>query len=289
MKTKPFMLLALILLVLPVSTISKIFPARSEGEFLSAMSLGLFILPSLALIAAGLLLVSSQRSYSEWRKAGRQDSEPRDKPRRQIQWAMVGSLVLGLLLLVVGLVRFYWLMVWDLTYDPWGNLWLLFMAPGVLVAGILLMILLEPGLKWAGIGYALSVAVALVAIAVLAQQVNYRQLTEKRAGRVSQAVEEYAAREGHYPASLRQLFPRDVLALPEPVIIFGQDWCYDSGDGYFRLGYVDREHWSDPRLIEREYKRVGEAPVLKPLCAQEVAAIQARYPESPYTFWVEGK
>lgn len=45
-----------------------------------------------------------------------------------------------------------------------------------------------------------------------------------------------------------RLTPGYVLSLPGPVIIYGQDWCHDGGDDYYRLGYVVCEHWSGPRL-----------------------------------------
>jgi hypothetical protein len=117
----------------------------------------------------------------------------------------------------------------------------------------------------------------MIAVSARAQRVDFRQLTEERAERVTQAIETYHAREGHYPQDLRQLTPWYVLSLPGPVIIYGQDWCYDGGEDYYRLGYVYREHWSDPRLIGRIYK-TKEAPDLPGICAEEIAALEERYP-----------
>jgi hypothetical protein len=76
----------------------------------------------------------------------------------------------------------------------------------------------------------------IVAVSARAQRVDHHQLTGERAGRTSQAIETYYARKGSYPQDLWQLTPWYVLSLPGLVIIYGQDWCYDGGDDYYRLG-----------------------------------------------------
>ena len=120
----------------------------------------------------------------------------------------------------------------------------------------------------------------------MAQRVDFRQLTEARAERVSEAIENYYGRYGRFPQNLSQLTPRYILSLPEPVIIYGQTWCYEGGDDYFRLGYVSRLHWSDPRLSGHLHKDAGDLSTLSPLCQKEVAAIQAQYPDYSYEYWM---
>jgi hypothetical protein len=67
------------------------------------------------------------------------------------------------------------------------------------------------------------------------------------------------------------------LALPKPVIINGQDWCYQAGAGYYQLGYVDRSHWSDPNLFGHFHAARGEMPEgAAPLCAAEIRALYGR-------------
>ena len=68
-------------------------------------------------------------------------------------------------------------------------------------------------------------------------------------------------------------------------IIYGQDWCYDGGEDYYRLGYVYREHWSDPPTIGRIYKTKGEAPDLHDMCEEEIAALRNRYPYLFYEYY----
>jgi hypothetical protein len=116
----------------------------------------------------------------------------------------------------------------------------------------------------------------ILSVYTLAKKTDYHQLTETHAATVARAVDTYYARKGHYPQSLRQLMPWTVLSLPKPVIMSGQDWCYQSGEGYYRLGYVSRDQWSSPYLSVRVYKSVGTLPDLPALCEAETDAIIAR-------------
>ena len=129
----------------------------------------------------------------------------------------------------------------------------------------------------------------LIAVSAHAQNVDFRQLTDERAEHVSQAIETYFARVGRYPEDLRELTPWYIFPFPGPVIIYGEEWCYDGGEDHYRLGYVYRQHWSDPRLKGRIYKEKGGAPDLHHTCEEEVAALQKRYPDYPYEFWMEGE
>jgi len=124
-------------------------------------------------------------------------------------------------------------------------------------------------------------------VSARAQRIDFRQLTVERAEQVSQALENYYSQEGRYPQDLQHLTPGYMLSLPVPVIIFGQNWCYDGGDVYYRFGYVYREHWSDPRLIGQVYATKGKLPDLNRMCDGEVVALQEGYPESRYEYWME--
>jgi hypothetical protein len=152
-----------------------------------------------------------------------------------------------------------------------------------------LTISLQGRAKAVGILYLVLTSTLMIAVSANAQRVDFRQLTEERAGRVSQAIESFYANEGHYPQDLRQLIPWHTLTIPGPVIIYGQDWCYDGGEDYYRLGYVYREHWSDPRLIGQIYTSKGDMPDLGRMCEEQIVAMQERYPDYPYEYWMEGE
>lgn len=175
-----------------------------------------------------------------------------------------------------------------ISYDSRGYLLLTVPLAASLLSGVVVSIALSGRMKLAGFVYPLLVFALMVGVSARAQGVDFRRLTQARAERVRQAVEAYRAREGRYPQDLRQLTPRHALWLPGPVIIYGQGWCYDGGEDYYRLGYVYRKHWSDPRLIGRVYRTKGDVPDLPGVCEQAVAALQERYPDYPYEYWTDG-
>jgi hypothetical protein len=189
----------------------------------------------------------------------------------------VTLLVLAGLLLAKTLHSLYWLTMWDNTNDALGYFRLAAPVIAVWATGIVMSMSLSGRRKLAG-GYAVLVVALLIGVSTRAQSVDFRALTEDRASRVVAAIEAYRARRGAYPASLDELTPGYVLTLPGPMILYGEAWCYDSGEGYYRLGYVNREHWSDPRLAGRLVGADGDAGEPSTLCATEIAALKARYP-----------
>lgn len=275
-------LLLLAVLFLPASVVVRLFPLRGAGPFGSAMALTILATICSVVVVAALLLHSGLSLHRDWRNAGAvKDS---DSQRRKLAGIAAGvSLILSALLLAKALHSFYWFMVWDSTSDPLGRFWLYFPILAVLFSGFLLYLTLPGRVKPASLAYLLLIP-ALVLVAVRAQRVDFRQLTDERAERISQAIERYYARQGRYPRDLRQVTPWYLPSFPGPVIIYGQDWCYDGGDAHYRLGYVYREHWSDPRLSGQIYRAKGYASDLSAMCEAEIVAIQTRYPQYPYEF-----
>lgn len=196
-------------------------------------------------------------------------------------------LLLGLLLVAIAFRNLYQFTAWDNTYDSLGYIWLFVPVFVVLLSGLTLLIALPSRAKLVGWLYLLILPFLLAVVSSQAQKVDFRAETTQRAERIVNAVEAFYAREGHYPESLSQLTPRDILALPEPMIIYGQDWCYESGGDSYRLGYVDREHWSDPRLIGRIYKTEGQTSGQSLMCEAEIAALQQDNPDFQYSYWKE--
>lgn len=273
-------------LFLPASILVRVFPARLSLPFESPMAITLLLILSMALVTAALLLSSGLNLSRERRNADALEGGGPQAQRKHVGKAALFALALGSLLLAKAFHNLYWFMVWDTTNDPLGYLWLAVPVPAVLCSSVVLFVVLPGRTKLAGFLYLLLIP-ALIAISAHAQGVDFRKLTEERAERASQAIEAYYAREGRYPQDLRQLTPWYVLSLPGPVIIYGQDWCYDGGKDYYRLGYVYRKHWSDPRLSGRIY-RMKEVPDLHHVCEEEVAAIQEHFPNYPYEYSIDG-
>jgi hypothetical protein len=266
-------------LSLPAFVVNNIFTASPELPF------ELLLMPSVALLITALLLYSGLNAYKEWQNAGAVEGGGSQAQRKHAGRAAAVVFVVGALLLAKTLHHLYWFTVWDNTCDSIGYLLLLVPVPAALLSGVTLSITLSGRMKWTGFLYSLLILGLMIAVSARAQRVDFRQLTEERAERVTQAIETYHAREGHYPQDLRQLTPWYVLSLPGPVIIYGQDWCYDGGEDYYRLGYVYREHWSDPPTIGRIYKTKGEAPDLHDMCEEEIAALRNRYPYLFYEYY----
>ncbi|MCC6300145.1 MAG: hypothetical protein IT314_12675 [Anaerolineales bacterium] len=268
---KAWIFLGLVVLVgLLISTTSNFAKTTSRLETLwDGISLNFVFLIPLALIAAALLFYSSLNV---------RDAE---SPQRPL------SALLGALLLAVALRNLYTFTVWDNTYDSLGYIWLFIPFFAILLSGLTLLMTLPSRTKLAGWLYILILPISLALTSSQAQKVDFRAETAERAERIVKAVQSFYAREGRYPESLAELTPRDILAIPAPTIIYGQDWRYESGGASYRLGYVDREHWSDPRLIGRIYKAEGQAFGDSLMCAAEVAAMQQNDPDFQYSYWME--
>jgi hypothetical protein len=222
-----------------------------------------YLLPLLAWLPASLLL--------SFGLAGMQSL-----PAAPGGWRAAASLALSAILLIYSIYDLYLQFVWYQTADSVYVGLLLVPIIAAFIAGLIFTHPLEGSKKWYGFGYSVFLVAALFTAFSIAIRVDYHQLTETRAGQVSRAIERYYAREGHYPTTLTQLVPWTRLSLPGPVIISGQDWCYQSGEGYYRLGYVSRDNWSSPYLHIRTYQQAGAVPEIPALCADETEAIMAR-------------
>ncbi len=277
---------------LPAPVFVKLFPIQDGDPLGTPLAFTLLVIFSLALIVLALLLNSGLRLYKRWQDtdviASTAEHGDSEAQRKHTGRAVAAVLALSVLLLARALYNFYWFMVWDSTGDGLGYLWLPIPILVVLSSTFILFIVLPEKSKLSAFLFLLLIPAMIVIMASI-QRVDFRQLTEERAARVNQAIEAYYTQKGHYPRNLRQLTPRYALSIPEPVIIYGQEWCYDGGDDYYRLGYIDREHWSAPHIIGQIYQTKGEAPNLYRMCEQEAVALQKRHPDFPYKYWVEGE
>ena len=212
-----------------------------------------FCLPAAALIVSALLLAVSL------------EAQPR-------QWPAVAGLGLAALLTLMVFGNLYWLLVWDLTYDPLGLLWLLPEALAAVLGGALLALGLPGRRKWAGL-YGVALLAGLTGLWAHTQTLDFRALTTARGQTVAQSLAAYQARTGHYPAALNDLGWWANLTRPTPVSINGQSWCYQSDGAAYQLGYVDRPHWSSPELFGQQVAGAAALPGAAPLCAAEIEAL----------------
>ena len=103
-----------------------------------------------------------------------------------------------------------------------------------------------------------------------------RARTARRAEMINQAILRYYKEQGQYPEALADLTPSYMLYLPTPFIIPHQDWCYQGGRDYYRLGYVYRDYFSTPASV-KVFAADGQPPDPSWSCDSETA----KYPAPP--------
>lgn len=272
-------LLILASLFLPASLFLWLSRPQGGELFSSQHAMTLLWMFPVALVTVALLLHSGLKRLDEWRNMGALEGGASQAQRKRIGKATLLVFALGALLLAKTLDNLYWFMIWDATTDPLGYLWLAIPISAVLLSGVVLCIALPGRTKLAGFLYSLFILALIIGVSARAQRVDLRQLTEGRAERITQAIETYYAREGRYPQNLQRLTPGYILSLPGPVIIYGQDWCYQGGKDYYRLGYLDREHWSSPILFGRVYSAKGHSPLKMDICQPAIDTYRTQHPD----------
>lgn len=230
---------------------------------LNALTILILIWPALALAVAAVLLYAGLGLLTRAQQAG---------PRTPREATPV--IVLSALLVVKTIDNLCNLLVWDNTNDPIEGYWLTLPVLAAVCSGAALAVGLPRRLKPASLAFLLLIPAAMILIGQRAMQVDFRSLTAERAARISRALEAYHRREGRYPPALRRLAPRERLSIPSPVIIYGQDWCYEGGAWGYRLGYVNRDHWSSPCFFGQVAAIVGDVSALPPICSVEAAALK---------------
>lgn len=269
-------LVILVALLAPTSMLPDYTLQETLPEPIATMAtIFLVSMPVLATLAAAMLVQSGVKACLEWRNPTA-DVPGEGRPPRRTAVKPAAALALALLLIGKTLDNLYWLTIWDNTYDPLGYLWLVLPILAALIGGVVLSASLAGRLRLTGLGFVPIVPGLMVLASNFAQKVDFRQLTLTNAATVTRAIDAYHNRHGHYPQDLAELVPLYSLTLPGPVIINGQSWCYDGGDGYYRLGYIDRSHWSDPNLVGRLYRTAGSVPDQTLICSRQIETMQAK-------------
>ncbi len=174
----------------------------------------------------------------------------------------------------------YWSSIWDQTSDGLGGIFLAQFGAMVGVgAGMLLMVFC---CRLAAVGGLLFlVRGAAAAVPGLQPWLAGFLPCDHRAasGSIATALERYHARTGAYPQELSELTPRDLLFIPQPVILQGEPWCYQGAAGSYRLGAVFREYFSSPWSI-KVYASAGETLASAWACETRLAELKVMYDRS---------
>jgi hypothetical protein len=127
-------------------------------------------------------------------------------------------------------------------------------AAGV-IAGLLLALTTSGKIRRAGIAFMILVPAVIAFSYLVGLQFNPQAITAARADRLGGAIEDYFWETGEYPSNLGDLTPSYLLFISGPLTGRGQIWCYQSGPGYYRLGYV---------FFQRYYKYPDDTPFWEP-------------------------
>jgi hypothetical protein len=167
-------------------------------------------------------------------------------------------------------------------FDDWGVILLpMFFGGLILTVGLMLIWTLEQRRIPAALGYMIvmaAVAFGFFAL-VFSADTDPLQTTIARAGQVDQAIRNYHADNGRYPAQLNQLVPRYLLMIPNPVLYSDHEWCYQGGSDYYRLAYVSSPVWGAPAsaFTVRLHNSAGEPPATAWECDRLLVQYRERW------------
>ena len=125
----------------------------------------------------------------------------------------------------------------------------------VMIAGLLLALTASGIVRRAGIAFMILIPVVIAFSYSVGLQFEPQAITAARAGRLAWAIERYYQDTGAYPTNLRDLAPSHLPIISGPLTGRGQMWCYQSGPGYYRLGYI---------FFQRYYENTDDTPFWEP-------------------------
>lgn len=231
-------------------------------------SFAFYVVPGVAVVMAGVLMATSLRPASTGCDDG---GANRQGWRRSFQIGLAFILVIYLAYTI------FWGSAWDQTSDGLFGI-LVSQQAGVIATGVgMVMVVSLRGMKrLAGILFILVVPALVYQSFDRGWQVSYHDMTERRAARIAQELARFHAREGRYPETLGELRPRYLVFIQQPVILAGEEWCYQGGEDTYRLAAFYREFFGTPVSL-RVYEAAGAPPAGTWECEDRVAEMKERY------------
>jgi hypothetical protein len=234
----------------------------------------LYILPSLVIILSAVLLASALDLLRQSPPAG----ENNQTSTRKRTWKKGWQIFLAILLLLALAYVTFWESVWDQTSDGLGGIWLAFQASfAAVVCGGVLGIRAKSWHRSAGFAFALLVPIWLIGAFYTGWKVDYQALTQQRAARIAAAISNYQFREGHFPDSLHELVPKDLLWVPSQVILRQEDWCYQGVENAYVLGVYWRHYFSTPLEVKTYASSGCLVKSLEAACQSRLPALKQHY------------
>ncbi len=238
------------------------------GLFGFALPVGFYLISALVIGLPAVLITNALYTPDE-------SSNMKETRSRLVRFVMLG---LGLLLPFGAAYVVYWGTIWDGTNDGiFGVIVAQFAMLTAIGAGMLMALTLRGKTRLAGLAFMAGMPLLLALMFNLGLQTSYHQITEDRAAHIAQALAQFQSREGRYPQTLAELTPGDLPYIDSPVMIPGEDWCYQGDTDFYRLASFYREYFSSPISLHI-YQSAGEAPPGDWDCDGREAVIREQYP-----------
>jgi len=229
---------------------------------------GFYIVPGLSVVVAASLITTGMQSLH----AGKKKVE-----NIRSRWVWLCRVGFAIILVVCLAYLIFWGSVWDHTSDGlFGGFAAQLSAPVGIGAGMLMILALRGRYRLTGVLFMVAVPIMLYQSSDAGWRVSYHEITERRAARIARALDRFHTHEGYYPESLDALTPRDMLFVQQPVILAGEEWCYEGDEDYYRLSAFYREFFSSPVSLH-EYESAGIPPAGPPACEDDLAAMKEKY------------
>lgn len=229
---------------------------------------GFYAMPGVAVVMCGVLLTTV------FLATGTSEATPSSTHSRRPRLFIAS---LAFIVLICLAYTIFWGSVWDQTSDGMFGGWVSEQA-GIVAfgVGIAMTLALQGKKRLIGLLFIVVVPALLYQSFEMGWRVSYHEITESRAGQIAEALDQFQAREGHYPETLAALRPRDLLFIRQPVILAGETWCYQGGADFYRLAAFHREFFSSPVSLQ-VYEAAGEPPSGSWECEAQLAAMKERY------------
>lgn len=147
------------------------------------------------------------------------------------------------------------------------------------ISGLLLALTSSGKLRRAGITFMILIPFVIALTYTVGLQLDPQAITVARADQLGRAIEDFFRETGEYPTYLGDLTPSHLLFIAGPLTGRGQVWCYESGPGYYRLGYVffqryyeypdDTPFW-EPYYEIKVPHYAGQPPMVEWMCDEEM-------------------
>jgi hypothetical protein len=235
----------------------------------------LFLQAGLIVAWSALLTFRAVESLISQARTGKVDFQHIQRFRASLRLGMSGFLLINLVYTI------FWVSIWDHTDNGLGGVWMAITGSFLSVAaGGLIMERRKGWLRTVGWIYLLPVTALIWAAFGIGIRYPYHPISDQRAVRIQDAIQKYFEKNGAYPIALSDLVPSQLLWVPRQLILRSEDWCYQGGGDYYRLGVFWRSRFSS-KLEVKVYALDGSPPEAGWACQEKLAKMKHKYDPAP--------